>query len=128
MKLSINPSVTAPRNITAESLALAGWYDSHPSVRRLWGIKVAQGLRVIVVIEPTLDNDDVFPGWLANSSVWSRELHLQTGRCVQLELVKDLPCDGIEVDPGSVVIADLFWRDATLSQPHEVDMRSWSAR
>jgi len=120
MKLSIDPSVTAPRSITAESLALAWWYDSHPAVRRLWGIKVAQGLRVIVAIEPTLDNDDVVPGWLANSGTWSRELDLRTGSYVQLELIKDLPCDGIEVEPGSVLIADLFWRDATLNQPHEV--------
>lgn len=120
MKLSIDPSVTVPQNVTAESLALARWYDSHPAVRRLWGVKVAQGLRVIVAIEPTLDNDDVLPGWLANTEAWSRELHLQTGICVQLELVKDLTCDGIEVDPGSVLIADLFWRDGTLNQPHEV--------
>jgi len=120
MKLGINPSVTVPRNITAESLALAFWYDSHPVVRRLWGIKVAQALRVIVAIEPTLDNDDVLPAWLANTEAWSRELHLRTGSLVQLELIKDLPCDGIEVDPGSVLIADLFWRDPTLNQPHEV--------
>jgi hypothetical protein len=120
MKLSINPSVAVPRNTTAESLALAFWYDSHPAIRRLWGIRVAQGLRVIVVIEPTVDNDDVLPGWLANIEAWSRELHLRTGSLVQLELIKDLPCDGIEVDTGSVLIADLFWRDPTLNQPHEV--------
>lgn len=120
MKLSIDPSVTRPRTVTAESLALAWWYDSHPAVRRLWGIRVAQVLRVIVAIEPTLDNDDVFPCWLANTDAWSSELYSQTGSCIQLELVKDLPCDGIEVDFGSVLIADLFWRDATLNQPHEI--------
>jgi hypothetical protein len=120
MKLSINPSVTVPRNITAESLALAFWYDSHPVVRRLWGIKVAQGLRVIVAIEPTVDNDDVLPCWLANTEAWLRDLHLRTGSRVQLELIKDIPCQGIDIDPDSVLIADLFWRDPTLNQPHEV--------
>ena len=120
MKLSIDPSVTTPRNITAESLALALWYDCHPLVRRLWGIKVAQGLRVIVAIEPTLDNDDTFPSWLAKTETWVRELRSTTGSCVQLELINDLPWGGVEMDPGSVLIADLFWRDATLNQPHEV--------
>jgi hypothetical protein len=39
---------------------------------------------------------------------------------VQLELINDLPWGGVEMDPGSVLIADLFWRDATLNQPQEV--------
>lgn len=120
MKLSIKPSVGVPRNITAESLALAFWYDAHPAVRRLWGIRVAQRIRVIVAIEPTLDNDDVFPCWLANTKAWSRDLHLRTGSRVDLELIKEIPCDGIEIDPGSILIADLYWRDPTLNQPHEV--------
>ena len=120
MKLSIHPSVTVPRNITAESLALAFWYDSNPAVRRLWGIKIGQDLRVIVAVEPTVDNDDIFPCWLANTETWSRDLRMRTGSRVELELIKDIPCDGIEVDPGSVLIADLYWRDSTLNHPHEI--------
>jgi hypothetical protein len=120
MRISINPSVSRPEHVTAEALALAGWYDSHPAIRRLWGIKVEQWIRVIVSIEPTLDNDDIIPAWLANTAAWSKELRLQTGSRIRLELIKDLPCDGIEVDPGSVLIADMFWRDATLNQPHEI--------
>lgn len=64
MKLCLDPYDVAPRDVTAESLALAGWYDSQPAIRRLWGIREAQTLRVI--------------------------------------------------------IADLYWRDATLSLPNEV--------
>ncbi len=120
MKLSLDPSVTAPRNITAESLALAWWYDSQPAVRRLWGIKDAQKIRVIVAVEPTHDNDDISPVWFANSEAWASELHLYTGSPVQLELVHEPPFDGIEIDAGSVIIADLFWRDATLNRPYEV--------
>ena len=120
MKLGLDPSVTARRNITAESLALAWWYDSKPAVRRLWGIKDAQRLRVIVALEPTHDNNDIYPVWFANTQAWASELHLCTGNPVQLELIHESPCDGIEIDAGSVIIADLFWRDATLNQPYEV--------
>lgn len=120
MKLSFDPSVTAPRNITAESLALTRWYDSQPAIRRLWGIKDAQKLRVIVAVAPTHDNDDIYPAWFANTEAWASQLHSYTGSPVQLELIHELPFDGIEIDAGSVIIADLFWRDATLNQPHEV--------
>jgi hypothetical protein len=114
MKLSFEPIVVAPQDVTAESLALSQWYDSQPAVRRLWGIRGAQELRVIVVIEPTLDNDDIYPVWLANTGTWSRELHSRVGCDVQLELFLETPFDAVEIDAGSVVIADLFWRDATL--------------
>jgi hypothetical protein len=118
MKLSLDPSVFAPRNITAESLALAKWYDAHPDVQRLWGITDAQTLRVVVSIEPTHDSDDVYPTWVANGQTWARELHTLTGRAVELELVGESPLDGIEFRAESVIVADLFWRDATLIPPH----------
>jgi hypothetical protein len=118
MKLSLDPLVIAPRNITAESLALAAWYDSQPLVRRLWGIKDAARLRVIIAVEPTNDGDDIYPVWLANSETWADELHWYTGSSVHLELIDESPFDGIEFDAESVVVADLFWRDATLIRPH----------
>lgn len=120
MKLSLDPSMSTRLDITAESFALASWYDSQPAVRRLWGIKDADKLRVIVAVEPTHDNDDAYPVWFANTQAWASELRLSTGRHVQLELVGEPPCDGIEVDAGSVLIADLYWRDATLNRPYEV--------
>jgi hypothetical protein len=118
MKLSLDPLVIAPQNISAESLALAAWYDSQPLVRRLWGIKNAERLRVIVLVEPTHDGDDIYPVWLANSQAWTDELHLYTGNSVHLEQIDELPFDGIEFDAESVIVADLFWRDATLIPPH----------
>jgi hypothetical protein len=114
MKLSLEPFVVAPQNITAEFRALVRWYDSQPSVRRLWAIKCAHQLRIIIAIEPTHDNNDVYPVWFANSGLWVNELQLRTGSAVQLELLQESPWGGIEIDSGSVVIADLFWRDATL--------------
>lgn len=118
MKLIIDPSVTTPQDFTAESLALASWYDAQPAIRRLWGIRDAHGLRVIVAVEPTHDNDDVYPAWFAYAKAWASELRSHTGCAVQLELIHE-PFDGIEIDAGSVVIADLCWRDATRSRPCE---------
>lgn len=114
MKLSLDPSVAAPRNITAESLALAKWYDANPTVERLWGIRDAQTLRVVVSLAPTHDGDDVSPAWVANCQTWARELPLLTGSAIQLELIGESPFDGIEVHAESIIVADLFWRDATL--------------
>jgi hypothetical protein len=120
MKLSLDPCVIRPRDVTAESLALAWWYDSKPAVRRLWGIQEPEKLRVIVAVEPTHDNGDIYPAWLAYADAWAAELHSYTGRPVQLELIREAPCDGIEVTVDSVVVADLYWRDATLNRPYEV--------
>jgi hypothetical protein len=119
VKLSQDPSATTPRIRTPESLALARWYDSRPAVRRLWCIKEAQKLRVIVALEPTLDGDDVSPTWFANREAWASELHLCTGRPVQLELVHGA-IDRIEIGAESVLIDDLFWRDATLVEHQTV--------
>jgi hypothetical protein len=119
MKLSLDPSLSAPRHVTAEALALAGWYEAQSAVRHLWGIRNSQRLRVIIAIEPAPDNDDVYPLWLANSAAWTRDLRLRVGRQVQLELIHESLSDGIEIDADDVVIAVQFWRDATLTPPNE---------
>jgi hypothetical protein len=118
MKLCLDPSVAAPTNITPDSLALGAWYDSQPAVRRLWGIREPQSLRVVVAIESTPDNDDIYPVWFANAEAWASELRLKTGSPVRLELIDEFPGGGIEVDSDSVLVADLFWRDETLGQPY----------
>jgi len=43
---------------------------------------------------------------------------LLTGAAVQLELVGESPLYGIEFRAESAIVADLFWRDATLIPPH----------
>jgi hypothetical protein len=120
MKLSLDPSDTTPPEITAESLALADWYDAHPAVRRLWGIRDVRSLRVVVSIGLTHD-DDIHPAWVSNRQAWTHELHLLTGRAIQLELVGDCSLDDIEFPAGSVLVANLFWRDATLVPPEIAD-------
>lgn len=120
MKISFDPSLTVVRHVTVESLALSWWYDSQPEVRRLWGIKETHQLRVIVAIEPTHDNNDVYPVWCANYDSWTRELSRRTGLPVQLELVHEFVNSELEIDGDGDVIVDLFWRDASLNRFNEV--------
>lgn len=116
----LDPANTGTRHDISESLALANWYQSNPVVRRLQGIQVAQALRVVISIEPSFDSDDVYPAWVANCQQWARELNALTGQIVQLELVGAFPLDGMEFRAGRDIVADLFWRDATLDPSHEV--------
>jgi len=111
MRLNLDPTAVAPLDATPESRALAGWYDANPAIRRLWGIRDPQTLRVIVALEPTHDGDDVFPAWAANYRAWARELRSLTRSAVQLELFTESAFDDIDLRAESVVIADLFWRD-----------------
>jgi hypothetical protein len=114
MKLGPDPSVAAPRPATAESLALAAWYDAHPAVRRMWAIRDAEKLRVIVSLEPTVDNSDTHPAWLANSHAWVQELHAHTGSFVELELVDEPLMDDIETDAEGDLVVAVCWRDPAL--------------
>jgi len=106
-------------HVTRESLVLSEWYDAHPSVRRLWGIRTRNELRVVIAVEPTLDSDDISPTWLGNSDVWRHELRRATGVPVKLELIDD--SRGIEVGGDCVIVADLFWRDSTLIPHYTLD-------
>ena len=120
MKLNLDPTVMPVHDASGESLALAAWYDSKPAVRRLWGIRIQQSLRVILMIEATHDNSDVLPVWLACSGAWANELRVFTGVTVQLELFNDLSAPEIEIEPDGVIIADLYWRDSTLNPQNEI--------
>jgi len=114
VKLSLDPA-GEPRTVTPESLALAAWYDTHPTVRRMWAIKDAETLRVIVTLEPTVDSDDTLPAWLAQSQAWVRELQLHTGYLVELELIEDPLSDEIESDVEGDIVIVMYWRDPALS-------------
>ena len=95
-------------------LAVGRWYQSNPSIRRLWAIRHPYYLRVIVSIEPTLDNDDVYPVWLVNRATWAAQLQAFAGCPVRVELLQEFPWSRIGAEPGGEVVAELSWRDATL--------------
>jgi hypothetical protein len=119
MRLSFDAPTMLAREVSGAALGLAAWYDSKPDVRRLWGIRNADSIRVIVVVQATHDNSDVLPVWLACSTAWASELRRYTGAAVQLELLDD-QFGGMEIEADGVIIADLYWRDATLNRPNEV--------
>jgi hypothetical protein len=99
------------RTVTSVFVVLAKWYAAHPAVRRLWAIKESQHMRVIVTLEPTHDNDDISPAWLANGHDWAHELQLRMDGPVQLEVVDEPSL--AELFDG-VLVADFFWRDPSM--------------
>jgi hypothetical protein len=113
MKLSLDPTVTAPRHITAEAEALAYWYDAHPTIRRLWAIRSALALNVIVTLEPTVDNGDTYPAWFACSRGWAQEIQVLTGGQVSLEMLEEPTVDEFEVELDGEIVAAISWRDPT---------------
>jgi len=113
MKLYLDPMTTIPPHITAEAEALAEWYDAHPTIRRLWAIKDAQILRVILTLEPTVDNNDTYPIWFACSRGWAREVESITGRVVNLELLDEPLTNEFEIDLEGEIVAAISWRDPT---------------
>jgi hypothetical protein len=111
MKLKVDAATPAPQGVTRETLALSAWYDRNPAVRRLWAVRGAGGLRVIVALEPTLDSSDIYPLWLANSQAWIKELHSHTGSPVELELIDEPIGDGFHTDAHGELIVAMCWRD-----------------
>jgi hypothetical protein len=114
MKLSLDATNMAPpQHVTAEAEALAGWYDAHPPIRRLWAVRSSLALNVIVTLEPTVDNSDTSPPWLACSRRWASEIQLLTGSTVSLELLEEPLTSEFEIEFEGEIIAALDWRDPT---------------
>jgi hypothetical protein len=93
---------------------LAQWYAAHSAFRRLWAIKDPLGLRVIVMLEPTHDGDDIYPAWLANGHEWAHELQLRMAGPVQLEVVDEPSAAQFAAGTDGVLVAELSWRDPSL--------------
>jgi hypothetical protein len=113
MKLNLDPARNAPRHISAESVALADWYDAHPTIRRLWAIRDMQTLSVILTLEPTIDDGDTYPAWFACSQGWAREIGAITRSVVKLERLDEPSVDEFEIDLEGEIVAALSWRDPT---------------
>ena len=111
MKLNRDP--TLPRHVTAEAEALAGWYDAHPAVRRLWAIRDALQLSVVLTLEPTVDNSDTYPTWFACSPAWSSEISSLVSSPVKIELLDEPLVDEFEIDVEGEIVAAISWRDPT---------------
>lgn len=105
----IDASPHEPQLLTAA--VLAEWYASRSVVRRLWAVDGVEAIRIVLVLEPTVDGDDTQPAWLANSSAWTDELELLTHRAVRVQLLKELSHITSPLASGDVLIADIAWRD-----------------
>ena len=115
MRLSLTSSPPALKPICATSSALARWYAEQPAVRRLWAIQATNVpmLRVIVMLEPSLDGDEISPAWMAHGSRWARDLRERLSGTVQLERIDGPLPDEFEIDGEGAVLSALCWRDST---------------
>ena len=96
-----------------ESSVLSAWYCGRPEIRQLLAIRDADGLRVLVHVEPAQDSGEISPAWLANRDVWLDELQWHTGSAVRLELANEAN-EAEEDGARGVVVASLSWRDPSL--------------
>jgi|SRR6185503_479162 len=113
MKLSLDPGINPLRRISAESEALAAWYDTRPTIRRLWAIRDKDVLSVIVTLEPTVDNGDTYPAWFACSRGWASEIQSITGGTVNLEMLEEPVADEFDIGLEGEIVAAISWRDPT---------------
>ena len=72
-------------------------------------------MRVIVMLEPTHDGDDICPAWLAKAARWAHELQLCIDGPVQLEVMEEPLPGGFVAGVDGALVAELFWRDSTQS-------------
>ena len=115
MRLSLEYSHGASEPGCATSGALARWYAEQPAVRRLWAIRATDEpmLRVIVLLEPSPDGDEISPAWMAHGSRWARDLRERLAGAVQLERIDGPLPDEFEIDGEGAVLSALCWRDST---------------
>ena len=103
----------------AASQVLHDWYARNPVVLRLWAIRpysVGHGMRIILMLEPSIDGNEMSPAWMANSARWARDLQQKLNGAVQLERLDGPLPEEFEIDGEGVLHASLCWRDSTLLQ------------
>ena len=113
MKLSLDSASFLPRRDSAEAKALSAWYDARPTVKRLWAIRDQSKLNVIITLEPTVDDDDTYPAWLACGRGWANEIQSMTGGTVSLEMLEEPTVDEFEIGFDGELVTALSWRDPT---------------
>ncbi|HWT21398.1 MAG TPA: hypothetical protein VN280_21055 [Variovorax sp.] len=115
MRLSLEPSIATAEPGCATSGALARWYAEQSAVRRLWAIRATDEplLRVIVMLEPSPDGDEISPAWMAHGSRWARDLRERLSGTVQLERIDGPLPHEFEIDGEGAVLSALCWRDST---------------
>jgi len=121
IRLHLDRVINAAPPHLALCAALERWYARTASVLRLWAIEERPelsrqsevGLRVVVMLTATLDNDETGPFWLANGKRWADELRLQVAPQARLELLEGALSDEFDIDGEGVVVSALCWREST---------------
>jgi hypothetical protein len=108
------------RNPDSVMNVLQSWYDSKPAVQRLWAIESrgAGGdteLRVIVMLEPSPDSDEVTPIWMARGAQWVTDLRHRVAVPMRLEWTEVPWPDTFDVDGQGLVRSVHSWRHPTLT-------------
>lgn len=119
MKLSLHPMHDMRAHASAASQVLADWYARHPVVLRLWAIRpysVGHAMRVILMLEPSIDGNEISPAWMAKGAAWARDLQHRLDGAVQLERLDGPLTEEFEIEGEGVLHASLCWRDSTLLQ------------
>jgi len=121
MKISLAPSLDARQQGALASSVLSAWYDATPAILRLWAIQPAgeddgAGLRVVVMLAPSIDGDETDLLWMAQGPGWAQELRRQLAGAVQLECIDGPLPEEFEIDGDGVVLSTLHWRDVTSFQ------------
>ena len=119
MKLSLHPMQDMKPHASAASQVLADWYARHAVVLRLWAIRpysVGHAMRVILMLEPSIDGNEISPAWMAKGAGWARDLQQKLDGAVQLERLDGPLPEEFEIEGEGVLHASLCWRDSTLPQ------------
>lgn len=110
----------ATRSAASVEHALAQWYDEHPGVLRLYAIDAmssrsgTRALRVVVILRPSGDGNEIGPRWMAHGTSWTRELRQRLERGVELESIDGPVDEASAIEPGSRLMAVICWRDPTV--------------
>lgn len=115
MDFTLDASLENVQAINAAAAVLAEWYASHSVVRRLWAIEMVEAIRVVVMLEPTVDGDDTQPTWLAHSRSWVQELRSRMHRMVHLEMINEPLQIESSFDRSSALVTEVSWRDRSIS-------------
>jgi hypothetical protein len=86
-----------------------------PEIRRLWAVRDARGLRVMVHLVPANDSSEVHPAWMANRDAWINELELRTGSSVRLEQANEPLGEDVATAAAGASVAAFLWRDPALT-------------
>jgi hypothetical protein len=112
MSVAIDQVIPDDPDTSAIPEALAKWYGTHPSIRRLWAIEEGGEITVCVSLEPTSDGGDTLPLWLAMSQEWRSDLQSLCRRDIDLKFVEPDLLPSSHLTGEAAIVAEIDWRES----------------